>query len=248
MALDKFYWRCEGTTLDGTHDFTAGDSTAVLNSTAAINADGALVGTNGLDCPSSNDYAQFVVSAGDIIGSSEGSLAFKFRIVAHAPAQTLFRAYNSASINSHIKVASIGTDDATGREIEFRIRRTGGANVAISTTAADLALNTEYAALARWHETNGDMRLEIYNADGSLRTSVENLASGFQSPTSIDTLLFGVSEGVGSPDYHLDNLMISSTYGEPLEDNLDIDSYTNYGGGGGGVTPNSRLSLLRAGL
>lgn len=247
MALDKFYWRCEGTTLDGTHDFTAGDGTAVLNSTAAINTDAALVGTNGLDCPTLGDNAQFVVSAGDIISSSEGSLAFKFRIVAFAANSSLFRAYNSASINHHIKVYLTGTDDATGRELSFAVRVTGSTNVIISTTAADMALNTVYAAVARWHVGNGDMRLEVYNADGSLRTSVENLATGSGTPSGIDTMLFGLSEGAGTQDAHVDNLMISSTYGEPLEDNLDINSYTAYGGGSPPATPAFRMSLLGVG-
>ena len=174
----NFFWRAEGTTLDNTHDYSVGDQTATLNSAAAINTDAMHIGTNGLDIPSASDNAQFTVSNGDIINSATGSFGFWFRMVTFTTASMFATAENAQQANN-ITIARSGTDDATGREILFRVRRSGGANVTLTTTDADLALNTWYFLVARYDEPNNDRRLEIYNSDGSLRTAVEDLATNF---------------------------------------------------------------------
>lgn len=230
MAL-KFFWRCEGTTLDGTHDYSAGDTTATLTSGAAINTDAARIGTNGLDCPTIGDYASFAISSGDLISQSVGALAFSFRLVAFLPSNSLFQAKNSAN-SSQITVQMIGTDDATGRELQFRIRLHGGIDKSVGTTAANLALNTWYAVVCRWDEPANDMRIEVYDAAGSLITAVEDLATNFDQPTGLDSLRIGETLNFGSSDFHIDNVFIADTYAEPLENFLDITSYTEYGASG----------------
>lgn len=242
MAL-KFFWRCEGTTLDGTHDFTAGDNTATLNSAAVINTDAVRVGTNGLDCPTSNDHAKFVVSSGDIIHSTTGSFALSFRITTFTAGAWLFTALNTGASTNFIQFDMVGTDDATGRELRFQIRQAGNPAHSITTTGADLAEGTWYAAVCRYDQTANDIGIEVYNSDGSLRTSIYDTTTSFLVPTGINELRIG--EGGGTAvDEHIDNVFCADAYAEPLEDFLDITSYTAYGASGGEVagTPHQDLS------
>ena len=234
FAAPTFFWRMEGTTLDGTHDFTAGDSTAALNSLAAINTDAVRIGTNGLDCPTSSDHAQFDVSSGDLISQSVGSLGFWFRLQSFTSGASLFRAHNTGTINNHIQVELSGTDDATGREIGLRIRLNLAINAVLVTTDADLQLDTWYRLVVRWDEPNSDRRIEVYNDDGAARTSIEDLTTDFDQPTGINTMFVGDATG-GTLDLHMDNFVIANAYNEPIEDNLTITSYTAYGGGASGL-------------
>lgn len=223
----NFFWRAEDTTLDGTHDFSAGDTTAELQSTAVIDPGAAFIGTNGLDIPSSADNARFDITSGDLIDVDTGAIAFWFRLITFSGG-TLFNALQVANGAHNITIFPIGTDDATGREISFRVRRGGGLNVSISTTDADLALNTWYAVVARYDEPNSDMRIEIYNDDGSLRgTPAEDLNTNFDQPGALDRLNIGEASGTAS-DRHMDNIFIADDYNEPLEDKLFITSWTEY--------------------
>jgi hypothetical protein len=245
MAL-LFFWRCEGTTLDGTHDYSAGDTTATLNSGALINADAARIGTNGLDIPTASDNARF--DAASIIAPAVGSLALSVRFTTFASGRSVAWAFGTNTLDQ-ILLETTGTDDATGRELRIRYRSTtGGAeNVVLATTAADLALATWYGVVIRWDATANLLKLEIYNDDGSLRTEVSS-TSAISPPADLVSMWWGES-GAGAIDLHLDNLFIADTYEEPLEDFLDITSYTEYGAAGG--DPEGSLiqgKLLRGGL
>lgn len=223
----NFFWRAEDVTLDGTHDFSVGDTTATLISTADTVPGAAHIGTNGLDIPSSNDSAQFAISSGDLISPGTGAIAFWFRMVTFTGA-SMFNANINATPNTNITILQNGTDDATGREILLRNRLNGVSNVTLFTTDADLALNTWYFVVARYDEPNNDRRIEIYNEDGSLRgTPAEDLNTNFDQATGMDTLRIG-EVGGSSIDVHLDNIFIADDYNEPLEDKMNITSWTEY--------------------
>lgn len=236
MALLLFS-RMESDTLDGTHDFTAGDGTwATVAGSPAFNTDAALYGTNGLDCPGHSTNVGLTVSSEDIINQGVGAVGFWFRMAGFINGAILFIARNSGTPNNQIQIEMLGTDDATGRELRLRIRLSGVTNVTLDTTAADLQLNEWYFVLFRYDEPNSDRRMEIYNDDLSLRTSVEDLTTNFDEPTGIDTLLVGnITTGSGL-DTHFDNLFIADAYAEPIEDFLDITSYTEYGVSGNPAT------------
>ncbi len=227
-----FFWRAEGTTLDGTHDFSAGDTTATLNASAALNTDAVKIGTNGLDSASNDSYAEFAVSSNDIISNVEGAIGFWFRYVTWNVSHFHFLAQQTGQAANNIAIFSAGTDDATGREITLRVRRAGVSNVSITTTDADLQTNTWYFLVARWDEPNSDMRIEVYNDNGSLRHAFENLTTNFDQPQGLDVLRIGDSLGAGGTfDHHLDNIFIASDYSEPLENKMNITSWTEYEGG-----------------
>lgn len=230
MAL-SFFWRAEGLTLDATHDFTAGDNTGTVNSGALINTDAAFIGTNGLDLPTTADFVFFTVSSGDLIDASEGAIGLWFRIVTFGAGRSLFVANNTGAPNNHIRLYMTGTD-----ELELKIRLVAGADVTLTTTAADLATATWYFVIARWNAVTEDRRIEVYNDDMSLRHAVEDLTTAFDAPTGIDVLSWGDNLGIAG-DHHQDNMFIADTYAEPLEDFSEITSFTQYGAAGGPVPP-----------
>lgn len=222
MAL-KFFWRCEGTTLDGTHDFTGGDNAATLNSTAAINTDAAKIGTNGLDIPSSTDYAEFAVSSDDIISRSAGAVGFWFRVTTWGAGATLFHAFGTAA-NDQISLSLSGTS-----ELLFRHRVSGVTNLTLTTTDASLTTATWYFVVIRWDDAANDRRLEIYDTAGSLvGTPVEDLTTAFGQQTDLITLRIGDVTGTAC-DVHIDNVFIADSYSEDLPTWKDITSYTEYG-------------------
>lgn len=226
MAL-KFFWRCEGTTLDGTHDFTAGDNAATLSSTAAINTDAARIGTNGLDIPSSNDAAEFTISSNDLISTAGGSAAFSFRVTTWGNGAVIFTAVGTAG-NDHIRV-ELGTTD----ELIFRHRVSGTSNLTLTTTAANIATGTWYSVVIRWDPSAEDRRIEVYDDAGSLIQAVEDTTTAFGPQTDLIALRIGETAGVAC-DVHIDNVFIADTYAEALEDFLHITSYTEYGVAAGG--------------
>jgi hypothetical protein len=82
-----FFWDCEDTTIQTDQDcvsggdFTAGDTSAVAASSAAINSDAVKHGTNGCDFPTSGDHYQFSTDIANIIdGGNDGKVAFWFRV------------------------------------------------------------------------------------------------------------------------------------------------------------------------
>lgn len=236
MAL-KFFWRCEGTTLDGTDDFTSGDNTATLNSAAAINTDAVRIGTNGLDCPTANDYAEFTVTSNDLVSINGGAAAFSFRVTTWVNAAVIFRAQGTAA-NDHVTV-ELGTTD----ELVMRHRVSATTNQTVTTTAANLTTGVWYGVVIRWDPATDDKRLEVYNDAGTLIEGVEDTSTAFGPQTDFIALRIGETTGQAS-DLHFDNVFIADTYAEDLQSNLTIASYTNYGGGGAAAyKPRRRMSL-----
>jgi hypothetical protein len=108
MAL-TFFWRCEGTTLDGTHDYSAGGTTATGSSSAAINATAARVGTNGVQAPTASDY--YSLSATGIYGTT-GAAAFSLYVaggtwVADAVPFLLDGTGGAGSSNDRVRVTTV---------------------------------------------------------------------------------------------------------------------------------------------
>lgn len=233
QAAPTFFWRAEGTTLDGTHDYSdggTGDQTASIVSAAAINTDAVRIGTNGLDLPTSGDRAEFDVAAHDLISPAAGAIAFSFRITTWVNGFTLVNVSGTDGVDQ-ITVGLVDDDD-----ILFRIRNSGGTNVTIQTAGAGLTTGTWYAALPRWDQAANDRRIEIFNASGALISSAEDLSTAYDQPTDLTTVRWGDVSG-SAGDVHMDNMFIADAYAEPLEDYLDITSYTEYGAGGSSVVP-----------
>lgn len=222
MAL-KLYWRCEGTTLDGTHDFTAGDNTATLNSIAAINTDAAKLGTNGLDCPSASDYAIFAISSGDLFDRLVGKFGFWLRFEATPDSGSQIFTAQGTLANDFIRILAIGD------ELRFDFRQDGNSVVSLSTTAANMTTATWYWVEASWDQPNNDRRIAVYDSSGALINAVEDTATAYLAPNDLITLNIGNFGGGGTFNNHYDNVFVADAYAEDLLTFRDITSYTEYG-------------------
>lgn len=239
MAL-KFYWRCEGTTLDGTHDYTPGDNTAAATGSATIAAGSARVGSNGIDIVNNTDYFAFTVASHDLIAPSAGAIGFWVRV--HSGAGQVFYAPGTLG-QDFIGIAH--TSGAT-REFTFRMRSSAGSDETLSTTTVSAATNTWYFIVARWNVAANDRRLEVYDNSLALIQAVENLTTVFDAAADLIGLQIGESFG-DNIECDLDNIFIADSYGEDLPANATITSYTEYGGGGGsGLSVPRNIQALAA--
>lgn len=232
MALTLFS-RCEGTTLDGTHDYSAGDTTWTLVSGAEFSASGVKVGTNGLHAPSGDDYAQ--LDAASIVDRTVGTVAFWLRINTAGSGSWILNLQGTAA-------ADRITIEGGGGDLTLRHRVNGGNNITLSTSSAGLTTDTWYFVQAHWSAANDDLRLEVYNSAGTLIQAVENLSANLGgSPADIVSIQAGTQQASGR--FSIDNIFIGSAYTDDFLASRDITSYTSYGG----ASASKSLGLLLRG-
>lgn len=234
MALTLFS-RMEGETLDGTDDYSAADTTWTLASLAAFNTSGVKLGTNGLNCPSGDDYA--TLAAASIVSPSAGCVGFWVRPQTWSDGTWLLNLQGTAGgdrINIELGNAS---------EVYFRHVAAGDHNVLINTTAAGLTTGNWYWLQCKWSSSQDDMRLEVYNAGGTLLEAVQNLSAGIGvAPADIAQINIG-TQGT-SMQLDVDNLFAGSAYADDFFAKRNITSYTQYAGS---TTPAGRGALLGVG-
>jgi len=221
-----FFWRCEGTTLDGTHDYSAGDTTATLDSGTTISSAQPMVGTNSLALSGTSDSAIFAINSNDLISPSAGAIGFWVRIGTQSAGAELFSAWNLSTPSNNIRVFMDASDAS---QLKFQYRSSAGDNNQVGTTIG-LTTGTWYFIVARWHYANSDIRLEIYDDTGTLLQYVEDLSSGFVAggPAGLDTLQIGTNTGANIGTTYFDNVFIADTYNAPLQHFSTITSYTQY--------------------
>ena len=232
MAL-TFFWRCEGTTLDATHDFSAGDTTAESAFTPSIGSAAGMVGTNGIVVDSFGDQYVFDTTSG-LANRLVGSMGLLFRYSSWAGSSVIFKVVGSSSAYQY-GIMLAGSD-----EVRFYVGDPEGSNVSVVTTAANLASGTIYGIIGRWDQANSLLRIEVYSDPLGTPTLIEGVtnSSGFTAPADLVAeggMRLGDASGLAGA-WHIDNVFISDTYAEPIESNFDITSYTLYNGGGSGPT------------
>jgi hypothetical protein len=142
-----FFWRMESGTLDGTHDYSAGDAVSD-DFGVAYNTDAAKSGTNGADYDGAYHRSDFV--DGDtsaVCGETAGTVAGWFRVIDYQDDGYLFNIYEDGSNLIYCRLD--GTD-----EIRCALNNTSGSN-SITTPTADLSTNTWYF-LEYSYDTVGD--------------------------------------------------------------------------------------------
>lgn len=231
MAI-TFFWRCEGTTLDGTHDYSAGDTTATA-SNSTISATAARLGTNGVLSPGAF-LSNMQFSPASIIANYDnpaalvGSVGFSVYFVTAVQGNQLtlgFRA-SGASTNDAIAV-----ETATSAEMTLVIRDDTGNVSRITTTAANMAAGTWYGVVARWDIANDKRAIEIYDAAGALIDSNEDLAtdlSTYVPDSNVATVVLAYKVASNANDVYFDTFVISDTYDEVTAAMLDYTSYTQF--------------------
>jgi len=232
MAL-TLYWRCEGTTLDATHDFSAADTTAATNNSPSLDAAAAKLGSTGILINGVSERYDFAPTS--IISPATGTVAFWFRFMnSMVNLETFFLARGSASSNDSITIGIGAGND----EVFLGIRRNGGTNVTLTTSAANMTTNTWYFIVASWDQPNSDRRIAVYDSSGTLLSENIDTTTAYDQPTALDAsngIRFGDSSGWGATKVcHFDNIFIGSAYadGDTFFSNRDITSYTSYSTGG----------------
>ena len=190
-----FFWTAESTTL-GADDYSAGDTTAALQSSASISPTAAIVGSNGVLIPTASDFARFVVSSNDIYPASG-------RIGLYVYANTIpvdgvgFLRWANADATSRAVVQFTSSGD-----IDVYWRDSGTSRTACASTTDPIAADTAYF-IEIAYDTN---YREIF-VDGA---SVANCTTTTtqQNPTVLD---IGNESAVSPGDgLHIDQIMVSN--------------------------------------
>jgi hypothetical protein len=236
MSL-RLFWRCEGTTLDGTHDYSAlaGAITPAVQGTVSINAAAARFGSNGILIGAANSHFRFDNSAGasQYVNRQAGAAGFWFRVTDDPSALTAI--FNARGISASDFIAlqiNNALNSAAGiARLSIGSTDTGGGTVHVIATGTGLAENTWYFGVIAWDQPNSERGVWIYDTAGALVQSATsntafvapldlNLSTGLRVGEVFGTAMLG----------HIDNLFVGDAYDDRdlFLDNREITSYTQY--------------------
>lgn len=235
-----FFWRCEGTTLDGTDDFSLGDTTASLINSGSISATAVRVGTNGLLAPATFaggaafNLANSGIFNGTLTAPSDlvTSFAFSFKWVTSiygTAGSVIGFKFQGTAANDHLQVQST----TGGTDLTLRSRNATNGSADLTTAGGVLVADAWYGCVCRVDYANDKRSIEIYNASGTLVDSASDTSTDLSAnvPADIKTtagLVLGQKPASHGNDAYFDNFMISTVYDAPLQNNLTIASYTSY--------------------
>lgn len=228
MAI-TFFWRCEGTTFDGTHDYSAGDSTPTSLGSPSIASAAAKVGSNGISGPVSAT-SHYAFAAAGILGMV-GSVGWWFHNVAAIPASPSVFGFQVVGTDTTdlISVLVSGT-----YEIQFRNAKAGTTSNLVST-AANLAADTWYGVIIRWDFTtpsSSSKKLEVYDSAGSLISGLPSELTGANLTTSVPADLVSIQCGRHSSGsavvQYADNFVIGSAYADVTPTMLGYSTYVDF--------------------
>ena len=237
MAL-KFYFRFENSgTLDGTHDYSAGDTTATNNGSPTFDGTTFKVGSYAGSYPSASAQHRFdpasILASGGPGGASAGAVGFWFYTTSgrNTDRDLFFFARGSASANDCINVRCGGSNT-----VKFQIRNAtnGAAELAHGSAISD---NTWYFVVVAWDSATNSRRISLYDSAGAeVGTTVTDTSTDFTSnlPANLTSRFqFGDNTGSG-PFGFVDNAFIGDAYADAdtFVSNKSITSYTNYSAGG----------------
>jgi len=203
-----FWWRAEALNFSGTNgtsDYSAGDDIAEVVSAAAINADAAKMGTNGMDSPTASDV--FVFNDGtitDVIDDSEGRIGIWLRITTWSDDQKIFRLYDN---DSNIFLIGLTASD----ELTWLWEDGGTVRTALTTSTSPLpSTGTWYFVEWAW-KTSTNYR-EFFVDGVSIASSSETIGQFAGDPIE---WRWGTTQD-GTADLHFDNPIISSVSTDDL--------------------------------
>ena len=198
---DVFWWRAEAADFSGTNgtsDYSAGDDTGVLQSSAAIDTDAVKLGTNGLDIPTGYDYITFTPPVATL--DDEGRAGFWLYINTFVDAASVLELYY---VNGDNRL-SIRLDGST--ELSMRWKDSATARTTLTTTTANLSTGTWYFVEFAWKTGSGNYYREIFVngvSKGSSSSQIESFA------TNPNYLIFGNTHS-NAADFYIDNPIIST--------------------------------------
>lgn len=187
-----FWWRCEGTTLDGDLDYTAGDGVATLNDGATISDAAEKYGTNGLLIDNGWENCEFSVSSDDIISSAKGRIGFWLANASLGNGGIIFSINYSAGFYVY--------SDSDGSLHTYWNDGVNERNQA--GNAGDVTTGSFQWFEVEWDTTANTIKVWV---DNSLKVSETEAIDAF----SETGLYFGHTSGSGGA-LAIDNIMISS--------------------------------------
>ena len=248
MAL-TYFWRGESTTIDATHDYSAGSdlvtrigTTASTGGTAGISGGGAAESAGSLQ----GGYGTF---AGTVVGSTadgvtypstlEFAMACSFKLtgtVGGAFGRSVgFMRLNGNQTNE----IDVGMDLDEKLFVEAESTYTLLPLTKRITLATTPVADQWYGLVLRWSTPDSKFKLELYTHNGSyggaatLVESSENTDAGLGDYTpaflsSGSSALAWFKQSGYSHGQVWDNMMVANNYDEPIQDNFTISSYTEY--------------------
>ena len=233
VAIDNplFFWTCQGTTLDSTHDFSAGATTATASGEGiSISSDAGIVGTNGVYVETVNRTYDIVST--DIIPNivGEGAIGFVFHIGWDA-GRSNFSVRGAVTWMNSISISSAVVSAAEGLKLIIDSYE-GEVHVSNSCPGVqfpDGNLDAVYGVVSRWNSTTGLMRTELYDDQGELITSAQH-TDGFTVPaeSTYESFRFGYNNRDGDGG-KFSNLIICDYSDAPIQDYLFSTSFTEWG-------------------
>lgn len=242
MAL-LMNWRCEGTALDATHDFSIGDVSASAINDATIDAAAARLGTNGVRvvATAGND-ARFNFNSAGLFDNVEMALGCWVRFPTTFPVSRTFFVIRDAAQNNALRLTTL----PSGGNFQFEIE-SNNVNYGAELTGLGAVPDAWYFLLGRFNVAIG-IRAEVYNTAGSL-IGIGELPGEFDPPT-LTADAAGLRVGfpnVGAQEAWLDNVFIANSYYEPIQNNIFNTSYTQYNGAPAALPRLPRLALMGGG-
>lgn len=228
MAI-KLFWRCESTTLDGTHDYSSADNTPTASGSPTIDATAGMVGTNGINSPGSA-LTSYDLDAASIVGSI-GSVGYWLKFVTAVPTAGSSAGFQLQGV-SGTDILAVYTDASL--ELAFRHQQDGGTAVNTPKTAsANLSADTQYGVIIRWDFSNVasvSKKIEVYDSSGTLIDSAEVTATDYTTtaPTAQTTLRLGRHSTANTNAQYSDNFVIGDGYTDVTAAMLAYTSYTQF--------------------
>lgn len=227
MALN-FFWRCEGLTLDGTHDETLGDSTAFAQGPTTLSNTAVRVGTNGILCQAVGVDANMRFDITSLASPTLGAVGFWHRWVTQIPNDSSFMVLRNSTQNSAIRMVCTG---GQGSNIDFEVDPEASGAQILTTTGGVLNADTWYFSIVRWDQPNNKRRIEIFDTNMVLLDLKEDHVNAYTAPDTFGTYATGIRLGVVgaiTQDMYVDNFFIADSYAEPIQNNATITSFTAY--------------------
>ena len=233
MAL-TYFWRCEATGLDGTHDYSAGATTMTLNGAASLSATAVKVGTNGVLNTDGADF--YYCASSSIVTIDQGSIGYWWKCITSLPASTTPVGVGAEENQYTATDNYIQVRMATSGEVSAGIRSTGAAAILKTTTAANMVADTWYFITLSWHLSEDKLRVRVYDSAGALideannDTDLTDLSASI--PTTLDRLFIG-QRSSSTVVFYVDNVFVGDSYSDAdtFLVSRDITSYTSYAAG-----------------
>lgn len=210
-------------TLDGSDEYSAGDTTGVLSSAAIVNASALKDGSYGLDCPGNYDYIYFNDASNTAVLPSkgiEGRIGVWIKIITWANDTAFFEVRDSdQDIANTFSFEMAGADNT---HIEFSFLWTGNSATAdaLESTNTDAQLNTWYFVEFAWNQATPYREVFVNGADkgtsGAAMSAFEDNVKRLKVGSMEEGQDIHIARIIVSTDSTRDLNALKDTFNDPL--------------------------------